>query len=138
MEFLYHPQALEVCRQIGAVTYVETCAFNPLTSREVFEAAALVGTGKYTPSQHQQALLHAKQMSSLSSCLTLSSASPSTAGGLSDITSNSGSSAVNSSKLKSSSSSTHLLTRHKSMFKLRKCKSKVEMEMDAKKSCSIM
>ena len=123
---LWH-QAIEVSHQIGALTYVETCAFNPLTARETFEVAALAASGKFA---NRPTLMGAKHYS-LSSSSTTSSPISST-GSTTSTSDNS-----TSNKLKSSTSST-LLTRHRSMFKLRKCKSKSEMKMDAKKSCAIM
>ncbi|XP_017489729.1 PREDICTED: prolyl 4-hydroxylase subunit alpha-1-like, partial [Rhagoletis zephyria] len=37
---VYTEEALEVCRQMGAVTYVETCAYNSSTVREAFEISS--------------------------------------------------------------------------------------------------
>ncbi|KAH9506974.1 Rho- GTP-binding protein RhoE [Dermatophagoides farinae] len=144
--------AMEISRQIGSITYVETSSYNPITVREAFEVAALSAHGKLltfnnnlrsmmmmspTISNVQTSspfygLKHFISLSTSSSSTTTATelSSPTTSinsdGSSNHSSSNFGGGGGGGPKLKTSSSSTHL-TRNRSLFKLRKCKSKQDL-----------
>lgn len=122
---------MEAARQIGAITFVETCAYSPLTVREAFEVAALASNAKLLAQINSPSMSAHKNTSPFYGIRHFISLSTSSTTVSSPTTSSSqsfdGSSSTGSTKMKSSSSSTHL-TRNRSIFKLRKCKSKSDMK----------
>ncbi|XP_075590363.1 uncharacterized protein LOC124497782 isoform X2 [Dermatophagoides farinae] len=151
-KIVYTEEAMEISRQIGSITYVETSSYNPITVREAFEVAALSAHGKLltfnnnlrsmmmmspTISNVQTSspfygLKHFISLSTSSSSTTTATelSSPTTSinsdGSSNHSSSNFGGGGGGGPKLKTSSSSTHL-TRNRSLFKLRKCKSKQDL-----------
>lgn len=143
--YIFHRflQALEVCHQMGAITYIETCAYNTSTVQEAFEIGAMAANAKlasfyFTQSsisnfKYSKNLLSTKYFSISSSIANTSISDSCISAPESDSSS--------SIKLKSSTNSIHFLTRHKSLFKPRKSKSKCEpkkVEGKKEKSCEIM
>nr|XP_027195538.1 GTP-binding protein RHO5-like [Dermatophagoides pteronyssinus] len=186
-KIVYTEEAIEISRKIGAITYVETSSYNPISVREAFEVATLIAHGKLltfnngqsvngqsgqnghphhqnnlrsmmmlmmmmkspkttivdqqqspTSPMSSSSFYGLKNFISSSSTSTIPSPTNSCCSNSDDLLSNSessnGSTSVaavtnngHSNKLKTSISSTHLQRNRRSLFKLRKCKSKQDL-----------
>ncbi|XP_054163536.1 ras-like GTP-binding protein rhoA [Oppia nitens] len=106
---VFSEEALAISRQIGAITYVETTSLaNNRTAQEAFEVSALAAKGK----------LNNNDTNNTNNKISKKQQQK-------------------QQQIKTSASS-QTLTKHKSMFKLRKCKSKAEFNKSEHKKCIIM